>query len=59
MTLPIELIIHIFSFLDIKINNIVDLKYIDNCSICYKYFTNPYKKWYCSSSCLEQLLLMI
>ena len=59
MTLPIELIIHIFSFVNIKINNIIDIKYIDKCSICSNYFINPNKKWYCSSPCYDQILLMM
>ena len=59
MILPEELIIHIFSFVNIKINNTIDIKYIDKCSICSKYFINPNKKWYCSSPCYDQILLMM
>ena len=59
MTLPTELIIHIFSFLDIKINNTIDLKYLDICHICSNDFINPYNKYYCSASCLDQILFMM
>lgn len=59
MTLPTELIIHIFSFLNIKINDNIDIKYIDRCCVCSMYFINPYNKYYCSASCLDQILLMM
>jgi len=57
--IPLELINNICSFLDITINNDIDLKYLDNCSICSKLFINPFRKWYCSSKCGDQLFLML
>ena len=56
--LPLELIIYICSFLDITINNVIDLKYIGKCSICSKIFINPFRKWYCSNACGNQYFLM-
>ena len=57
--LPLEIINYIFNFLNIDINNDKELKQLSNCSICSGLFINKDKRWYCSSQCHSQLLLML